>query len=54
MAAGGAKCQGKEMSDKEKAERLAAKLRENLRRRKAQTREKEEKGKEVSPSRRSS
>ena len=32
-------CQGKRMTDKEKAERLAAKLRENLRRRKAQTRD---------------
>ena len=32
-------CQGRNMSDKEKAERLAAKLRENLRRRKAQARE---------------
>ena len=41
MAAGGAKCQGKEMSEKDKAERLAAKLRENLRKRKAQGREME-------------
>ena len=32
-------CQGKRMTDKEKADRLAAKLRENLRRRKAQGRE---------------
>lgn len=32
-------CQGKRMTDKDKAERLAAKLRENLRRRKAQTRD---------------
>jgi hypothetical protein len=39
MAAGVAKCQGKAMSDKDKAERLAAKLRENLRRRKAQARD---------------
>ena len=35
-------CQGKRMTDKEKAERLAAKLRENLRRRKAQTRDLED------------
>jgi hypothetical protein len=39
MAAGRSGCQGKGMSDKdEKAERLAAALRENLRRRKAQAR----------------
>ena len=38
MAARAAKCQGKAMSDKDKAERLAAKLRENLRRRKVQAR----------------
>ena len=38
MAAGLLLCQGKRMNDKEKAERLAAKLRENLRRRKAQAR----------------
>ncbi len=39
MAAGLPKCQGKAMGDKDKAERLAAKLRENLRRRKAQARD---------------
>ena len=38
MAAGLLLCQGKRMTDREKAERLAAKLRENLRRRKAQGR----------------
>ena len=38
MAAGLLLCQGKRMNDKEKAERLAAKLRENLRRRKLQNR----------------
>ncbi len=31
-------CQGNRMTDKDKAERLAAALRENLRRRKAQAR----------------
>ena len=39
MAAARALCQGRSMSEKDKAERLAAKLRENLRRRKAQARE---------------
>ena len=39
MAVGRLKCQGKAMSEKdEKAERLAAALRENLKRRKAQAR----------------
>jgi hypothetical protein len=39
MAVARAKCQGKAMSEKDKAERLAAKLRENLRKRKAQARQ---------------
>ena len=39
MAAGFGLCQGRNMSEKDKAERLAAKLRENLRRRKTQARE---------------
>ena len=39
MAAPLGLCQGKRMTDKDKAERLAAKLRENLRRRKAQARD---------------
>ena len=39
MAARRFRCQGKSVSDKEKNERLAAALRENLRRRKAQARE---------------
>jgi len=39
MAAPRSNCQGKGMSDKDKAERLAAALRDNLRRRKAQARE---------------
>ena len=38
MAARHFPCQGKTVSDKEKNERLAAALRENLRRRKAQAR----------------
>ena len=38
MAARRFRCQGKSVSDKEKNERLAAALRENLRRRKAQAR----------------
>ena len=38
MAVGRPLCQGKGMSDKDKAERLAAQLRENLRRRKEQAR----------------
>ena len=38
MAARHFRCQGKTVSDKEKNERLAAALRENLRRRKAQAR----------------
>lgn len=39
MAARDFRCQGKTVSDKEKNERLAAALRENLRRRKAQARD---------------
>jgi hypothetical protein len=39
MAAPYFRCQGKTVTDKEKKERLAAALRENLRRRKAQSRE---------------
>ena len=39
MAAPLGLCQGKRMTDKDKAERLAAKLRENLHKRKAQARE---------------
>jgi len=39
MAAPRSNCQGKGMSDKDKAERLAAALRDNLRRRKAQARD---------------
>jgi hypothetical protein len=39
MAARHFRCQGKSVSDKEKNERLAAALRENLRRRKAQARD---------------
>lgn len=39
MAARHFRCQGKTVTDKEKNERLAAALRENLRRRKAQSRE---------------
>ena len=42
MAVGLIPCQGKGMSDKDKAERLAAQLRENLKRRKEQARAKEE------------
>jgi len=38
MAAGLVPCQGKRMNEQDKAERLAAQLRENLRRRKAQAR----------------
>ena len=38
MAAALAWCQDKRMSDKDKAERLAAALRDNLRKRKAQAR----------------
>ena len=38
MAAALAPCQGKRMSKDEKAERLADQLRENLRKRKAQSR----------------
>ena len=38
MAVACMKCQDKRMNDKDKAERLAAKLRENLRRRKEQGR----------------
>ena len=50
MAARSAKCQGKAMSGKDKAERLAAKLRENLRRRKAQARDIEGAKEERTPS----
>ena len=39
MAARHFRCQGKTVTDKEKNERLAAALRENLRRRKSQARE---------------
>jgi hypothetical protein len=39
MAARYFRCQGKTVTDKEKKERLAAALRENLRRRKAQARD---------------
>lgn len=39
MAAWHFRCQGKTVTDKEKNERLAAALRENLRRRKSQARE---------------
>ena len=39
MAARHFRCQGKTVTDKEKNERLAASLRENLRRRKSQARE---------------
>lgn len=38
MAVGTLKCQDKRMANKEKEDRLAAALRENLRRRKAQSR----------------
>ena len=38
MAVAGSSCQGKGMDAKDKAERLAAALRENLKRRKAQAR----------------
>ena len=43
MAARHFRCQGKTVTDKEKNERLAAALRENLRRRKSQAREIEKK-----------
>ena len=39
MAARASKCQDKSMAKEDKSERLAAALRENLRRRKAQARE---------------
>ena len=39
MAAPHFRCQGKTVTDKEKNERLAAALRDNLKRRKAQARE---------------
>ena len=49
MAATLVPCQGKRMSKDDKAERLAAQLRENLRRRKAQARETEERKEGVMP-----
>jgi hypothetical protein len=39
MATEALECQGNRMTDKDKAERLAAALRDNLKRRKAQARE---------------
>ena len=48
MAARHFRCQGKTVTDKEKNERLAAALRENLRRRKSQAREIDDK-KDVPP-----
>ena len=50
MAARHFRCQGKTVTDNEKNERLAAALRENLRRRKAQSREIDTK-KDVEPKR---
>ncbi len=44
MAVARMKCQDKRMSDKDKAERLAARLRDNLRRRKQQARQMENGG----------